>query len=384
MTKLSQTLKKFYIRTGNRVFFDNQVPLNDLALKIWEKLGYKAIDSSVLSRVISGERLFTVSQLNTFCDVLQLTKEDRDFLNHSLSLDYLARYGIDLDSNYLPINDFVDLFDQYITKATNDLNKGRYNEILNFLYPIQQKIQSLITKVRSETLRDKLLNQLGNILYLNGFVISSFESPNTSVMKTKPLAKRLFSIASMTKNGLLNSYGYGILANTYYASGNYLKNSKSRTLYLLSILSAKKSYLNIPYSNRERLMVNSIHLLNLAYLGEKDSFNKLKSEALENYNRLFDKDYLLGLNLFSKLARGVAHLNLGDPFKIKQQFKNLDEGNIFEVSDVRSDLEIYAILKIKGDRNLRLRTKRALRIAQEQNSTRHIKGIKRFYRKLFH
>ncbi len=61
---------------------------------MWDKLKYQGIDSSVLSRVIHGQRLFTYRQLEVFCEVLSLSEKEKIELEHVLSQDILSRNNI--------------------------------------------------------------------------------------------------------------------------------------------------------------------------------------------------------------------------------------------------------------------------------------------------
>ncbi len=71
-TNLARLLQKYYQRQSNRIIFVNKMTLNQLALAMWERLGYQGVDASVLSRVINGERLLTPRQLEVFCEILKL------------------------------------------------------------------------------------------------------------------------------------------------------------------------------------------------------------------------------------------------------------------------------------------------------------------------
>ena len=51
-------------------------------------------DPASLSRVVSGKRLFTMSQLHVFCAVLRLSKSERLILTKSLAISVLARAHI--------------------------------------------------------------------------------------------------------------------------------------------------------------------------------------------------------------------------------------------------------------------------------------------------
>jgi len=98
----SQTLIKHYRRLGNRVIFANGMTLNQLALEMWENLEGREIDSSVLSKVINGKRLFSFKQLRIFCDLLKLPQFERNHLFKSLSKDLLSKFG-KLSGNQLSI-----------------------------------------------------------------------------------------------------------------------------------------------------------------------------------------------------------------------------------------------------------------------------------------
>lgn len=101
MSKLSEELAKYYKRVGGRIVFTNGETLNQLAISLWEKLNYKEVDVSVLSRVIKGERLFTHSQLQVFCTHLHLTQVQYEKLRRALSNDILLKHNIE----YLPVLD---------------------------------------------------------------------------------------------------------------------------------------------------------------------------------------------------------------------------------------------------------------------------------------
>lgn len=78
--------------------------LSQLSLEMWEKLNYQGIDASVISRVLTGERLFTSEQLEIFCQINELPEKMKKILKKSLTLDLLGRFGLDVDR----YDEFVD------------------------------------------------------------------------------------------------------------------------------------------------------------------------------------------------------------------------------------------------------------------------------------
>lgn len=78
---LTNELKKFYAREGRKIVFTNGMNLSkladEMAFQLEMETGFEQVDPSVLSKVINGKRLFNHDQLNVFCDVLEVSDEDR-------------------------------------------------------------------------------------------------------------------------------------------------------------------------------------------------------------------------------------------------------------------------------------------------------------------
>lgn len=106
---LAAQLQKYYTREGNRIMFSNGMTLNRLAWEMWERLGYRQIDPSVISRVLKGERLFSPKQLGIFCEILGIRKTSRQILLNELLLDLNLRFG--LDTSYFDLGNraFINL-----------------------------------------------------------------------------------------------------------------------------------------------------------------------------------------------------------------------------------------------------------------------------------
>jgi len=90
---LTIRLSKYYKKVGNRLLFNNGMSLNKLALEMWERMGETDIDSSVVSRVLRGERIFSFRQLAVFCEVLDIHQSERNLLFDLLGKEILRREG---------------------------------------------------------------------------------------------------------------------------------------------------------------------------------------------------------------------------------------------------------------------------------------------------
>lgn len=117
MTHLAVALKKHYEKRKKRILFANGTTLQELSLSMWQDLGYVQIDSSVLSRVLKGERLFTPQQLFIFCKILDLPHEEVEHLFHCWMRDHLKRDGVEIERAFVPTKEVVNLLDSYLKEA---------------------------------------------------------------------------------------------------------------------------------------------------------------------------------------------------------------------------------------------------------------------------
>ena len=133
---LKDVIAKYYIRDGNRVVFRNNTSLNQMALKMWDKLHFSEIDSSVLSKVINGTRLFTFKQLKTFCDILELSKKERRSLFNALIKDKLGEMNAteNTDNIHLALAKISYSSHQNTIKLSNK-SKRLFEEIMAIIAP---------------------------------------------------------------------------------------------------------------------------------------------------------------------------------------------------------------------------------------------------------
>lgn len=96
-TSLARQLERYHSKAGNRILFRNGMTLTKLA---WEM----GVDPGFLSKVTNSRdnRLFSQSQLATFCRVMGLTNEERWDLEYALYKDHLLRSGLDPGLPVLP------------------------------------------------------------------------------------------------------------------------------------------------------------------------------------------------------------------------------------------------------------------------------------------
>lgn len=127
MYRLAQALQKYHIKRGNKLCFSNGMTLNRLSLEMWERLGFRGIDSSVLSKVIHGKRLFSLKQLRIFCDVMNLPQSERNYLFEILAKDIMTKLGINATNTqfYIPT--------QYLALVSNKSTSTSIGQIITLL-----------------------------------------------------------------------------------------------------------------------------------------------------------------------------------------------------------------------------------------------------------
>lgn len=150
---LSQKIKSYYYKKGNRLIFTNGMTLNKLAMEMWEKLNESEIDSSVISRVIKGDRLFSFRQLSVFCTLLKIRQRERNTLFECLNRDILANKGVHLDRRFF--NRFTKSVD---TESFNKIQENNSSRI-GLLYSRKSYYQLINDGLRLRTLNN---NQTAN------------------------------------------------------------------------------------------------------------------------------------------------------------------------------------------------------------------------------
>lgn len=135
---LAGKIKRYYFKKGNRLIFTNGMTLNKLAIEMWENLNESGIDSSVISRVIKGDRLFSFRQLGVFCTLLKIRQRERNALFECLNRDILINKGVYVDKHFfnrltksIHKESFSELMENTISKTGLVYSKKSYYQLIN-------------------------------------------------------------------------------------------------------------------------------------------------------------------------------------------------------------------------------------------------------------
>lgn len=307
----SKSLQRHYVRLGNRIVFNGGYSLNQLALEMSERLHFKEIDVSVLSRVLKGERLFTQKQLSIFSEILHINKEQKQLLKTALhSVIYKrfqGRYLLEADQNQ-----FVDMAKDNLTLARQANQSGaslvalRWSEIMESR--LREEILKSTNLIESRRLKDILFEYLDqhSVSILRREMASKAYSKVWSVLEEmQHLAE---SLRNSEKLGLVYTKMGDVLSlvggenedtSTLNRSSDYFKKA-------LGIINSNLYYYPIGY-----------WMLNEAYLKNTDQVKKLGKICMDAIAACEPADACEGYNLIAK-----AKVLVGDPVGLETIFEN--------------------------------------------------------------
>jgi len=144
--------------------------LNQLALEMWERLGFHDIDPSVLSRVITGERSFTPQQLEIFSNILAIPRSEVSSLKTEYCRDLLSQSKV--DENFI---DSITYQTDYIDQNLEKIKDAMSYDSLSLAYRWETQTENLLrirTKsVKNTRLLKKLYSLWGKLLIEKKFTL---------------------------------------------------------------------------------------------------------------------------------------------------------------------------------------------------------------------
>lgn len=351
MSQLAKRLAFYYTRKNNKIIFNNSLTLNGLAIAMYERLNYTKIDSSVISRVLKGERLFTVKQLQIFCEVLQLSRLEQAKLFKALQEDHLTRKGYALQRVTLSsFHDKLDIIDTLTHEAFATYYEGRCTLAKRLLMIIDDYIQQCPTNSLTPLQKHKLYELMGARLYLQGRIISFLSLEHTSIPGMISITDKLFFLGDTAKIEKLHGYAHILLSDAYYIAGGYSSTAEKRGFYAKSIEHAKKSITYFADQDRNRIAGLRNMAASSSYLGDELTFSAVKktAEKMIDAQPMENKVYML--HFCGTIATGGAYFKHSKPLALKEKGvkhfgKTLHGKGAFEISDTRAELEALVILR---------------------------------------
>ncbi len=382
MSNLSQALMKYYSREGKRILFENGDSMNQLALSMWERLGFQQIDASVLSRVIKGERLFTAPQLRAFCSLLSLPRHDEEHLVTCLQQDYNSRLDLVVGTTLISSSLTQELIKSLTINAFEMFYQGNY-DALEKKYDFIQQLASSYSTSNGDS---GIINEsLGLILYIKGRTIANGELSSHVISRIYPIFNQLIKISQISCSKVLYGYAYVLMSTAYYLAGGYSDSFSKHKFYSTSIKLAKKAVDNLPEDDHESIFALRSMAASAYYIHDQETIFFVLKKAKMIIPKQPKKNYINTLHLSMTLSKGLAASKVTDPFSIQESASNhfkrtLLNTGVYEISGIKEEVDTLLLLNTQEKSYMQNRLKTGLNLATEYNFPRQKKYFKKLLR----
>lgn len=289
--------------------FRNGLTLNQLSLVISERLGFREVDTSVLSRVLKGERVFSQKQLSVFCKAIRLNKVQEELLKATLHSEmysrFQGRYLLDIDQNQ-----FIDMAESNLIMAKGANQSGASVMALRWSEVMESKLREEIVKTCDEHVSDKLKELLYGFLEQHSISILRRESPSTAYKNVWTALKEMKALAEMLKSrqklGLVYAKMGDVLSLVGGESYDRLTLNKSSDYFRTALehVAPGLRYYPVGY-----------WMLNEAYLKNTHQVKKLAKDFISILEGCEANDACEGYNLIAK-----SKVLVGDPEDLERTF----------------------------------------------------------------
>jgi hypothetical protein len=372
MTHLSQALQKYYARVGKRILFTNHQSLNQLALAMWEELGCSQIDASVLSRVLKGERLFTVQQLRAFCKLLQLTTGEQEYLLACLQQDFDARLSHQTGITRLS----APLAQEIIGELSSDIFQMFYQG----QYPMVSKRIELVRQLAHAAsiynTKDRLANiAWANNLYICGRIIGISKATGL-VAQTMPIYRELIGLSRLCRSEVLYGYAHALLSDAYYGAGGYSENETRRKLYATSVKLAAKALNYLPEDDHESFFALRTMAASAYYLHDREAVDYVFGKAKQAIPRQPQSNRVNLLQLVMTLSKCLAAQQTARPFQVRDIAAKYFDGDLtgagaYEISGIKEEVDTLRVLRSSEYQYMRNRIQQGIDMAGDYELPRY-------------
>jgi len=373
---LAEALTKYYHRSRGRAVFRNGLSLNQLALLMWEESSACGIDPSVLSKVLSGKRLFTASQLRVFCTTLGIRRMDRDYLFYCLYKDYCRKDGVKLDAPFISSSDTYQFIEALLYESEALFLVGNWKGLYSLSGIMLSYLHGCAQTFYRHNPESVLMVAYQKLLYLHAKGMGSVATQDTIMQRTSTLARNLRRYAHGDFIHLMPGYIESFKSSAYRVRGLFptpLNPTFNRTYAVMSGRCAAKAMALLPPTNNEYLACLRNVMDSAVMLEDKDTF----LTHLKDVERLVfmqpAANFLATMQLAGTVGKGMAVFKAGDPFALKEKVeeyfnRNLAGTRVYELSDIKVELETHVALQAKKNVYLQQRIQRALTLASEESN----------------
>lgn len=344
---------------------------------MWEQAPICGIDSSILSKVLNGKRSFTPHQLSVFCKVLKIKQGNRDFLFYCFHKDQCSKSGVEFNTPFITPSGTHLFVEGLMHQANNMFNDGKWKELHGLSEVLAAYLQEHASITYQQNPEDPLITAYQRAMYLYAKSVFGTTSQDKIVKKMRTIVQAIKQYPNSTSTQLIPGYTAAFRSSAYRILGvfpsprNATFNPKTAAL---SGRYAAKAVSLLPSTDLEYIFALRDVIDSSIGLGERETFlNYLKTAKQAIFRS--DNNALGYLHLATTLGKGIATFGLGDPFTIKLRAerhfnRTLAGTKLLELSNLKTELEIYVALKTKKDSHIERKIQKASTLADEE-SVRH-------------
>lgn len=368
---LADTLQKYYKTKGNKIVFKNGATLNGLSVLMWETLEYKEIDSSVLSRVIHGQRLFTHKQIEVFCDILSLQEKEKTELRYALSQDILSRSNINMKI-FGGINSILDLTKDNYDHVLNTLRLLRKDGHPEEVISLSQIFEKIIDSRSYLYSQDKKI--LGKIYNEKSRAFGETSSPQKVLSLMNVLNKRAIELGEETKDRETLDMAYMNVGGAYYVA----KRWKDSSMFLESRF--KK------VSTKTQLEFVRTLLLDYAYQKDYIRFKEILGKAIKIIDKDSGNNHSVVASICEAIARSLAIFGFTrEARRILEEAEKLSSDPFHSSQILRGYIFTFYSEKIKNKRIDYDKLNSIIKTSKEEKFVpykRHVNQIKKMIKQI--
>lgn len=383
MQELKYILSKYFYKKGNRYIFINGLTLNSLSSEMW----MVGIDSSVLSRVLNGERIFNSTQLKKFCEILHLDDRQKDELSNALQVDYLARRGFLAVKESFSSIDIIDLIALDVKCIHDAREHGLTNYVMKTSNALILKIESIIGKVNKVIYKNELYKLLGMLYSEKIYASGCSLTPEENMEVIFPLVEKQIELARLSnvKNLLIEAKIH--LAFAFYAQGNYEKDKKTTYFYATSLYFIQEAIDLKPTTTHLKLLCWRLVALNSTYLKKQELFY-LAQKNIDSIitNNEDDSGFSFIPWALDSISRGQSYFGDGKAMKTLERSKEFSKkmkwsDPLRETAMIRNEIEVLQNFKIIETDYILNQAKRGFELSNNFGFSRYYTYFEKFLKR---
>jgi len=383
MGYLSEALKKYYKKDKKRIVFIGGLSLSNLALQMWEALDYQQIDSSVVSRVLNGTRLFTPKQLDVFCSLLNITSSQREYLFVCLSKDYFKRDNIILEYSWekdSSLDQILYAIEKLTDHAIDLFYEGKSQSVIRQNDIIQSFFENIHPQSLSIAQAQKFYEIYGYYLFLRDRSIAGTYTRQEASRLIRSTATFLESIGK--KYNLKNLYAYAQLlhADVWYMNAKHFRKDRQ---FSQALSFAYNAFSILDITHREKLAALRLMVACSCYVKGEDTIRFAEKALSQMIAKQPIDNVVNAIHASIVLTKGKALLGDNNPFvmedKVSKYFINaqLPTGAYFQISDIKTRVETFSLFNFRDKTILLPLIESGLKLSENGDYPKH----KQFFEK---